>query len=128
MASLLVVTPLIDEAAALVDTFRGCGHEARDVHVGQMKCTAVPGADLLVAVGGHGKAQFAVQAQYLIDRCPSATLLACVGAAGGLAEAVTVGDIVVATVTVEHDFKERFDPAPLPRHEGEPAALRALTQ
>jgi adenosylhomocysteine nucleosidase len=54
--------------------------------------------------------------------------LACVGAAGSLAEAVALGDVVVATVTVEHDFKERFDPTPLPRHAGDPVALSELMQ
>jgi hypothetical protein len=79
MADVLVVTPLVDEAEALVETFRRSGHEARDVYVGQIKCTAFPGAGMLVAVGGHGKAQFAVQAQYLIDRCPGTTLWRALG-------------------------------------------------
>jgi nucleoside phosphorylase len=36
---------------------------------------------VLLAPGGHGKTQLAVQAQYLIDRFPSARLVVCAGAA-----------------------------------------------
>jgi adenosylhomocysteine nucleosidase len=128
MASVLVVTPQIEEAEAVLDAFRMSGAQSTDVRVGRMTCTALPGFDMLVAVGGNGKAQFAVQAQYLLDRCPGAKLLACVGAGGGLTSDVNVGDVVVATVTVEHDFKERFVPERLPRHEGDPAVLRELAQ
>ena len=128
MASVLLLTPQIEEAEGVLDAFSRAGHQPTDVRVGRMTCTAVPALDMLVAVGGNGKAQFAVQAQYLLDRCPDAKLLACIGAAGGLTSDVNVGDVVVATVTVEHDFKERFVPEPLPRHQGDPGILREFVE
>jgi nucleoside phosphorylase len=62
----------------------------------------------LVAPGGHGKTQFAVQAQYLIGRFPSTELVICAGAAGSLWSQLSVGDVVVATETVEHDYRLLF--------------------
>jgi adenosylhomocysteine nucleosidase len=70
----------------------------------------LPTVDMLLAVGGNGKAQYGIQAQYLIDRSDSTHLLACVGAAGRLTEGVHVGDIVLGTATVEHDYKAGFNP------------------
>jgi adenosylhomocysteine nucleosidase len=84
---------------------------------------SLPALDLLIAVGGNGKAQYGIQAQYLIDRCDGIDLLACVGAAGRLTAALQVGDVVLGTATVEHDYKERFNPRPLPRYDASPDVL-----
>ena len=51
--------------------------------------------------------QFAVQAQYLIDRFPSVELVIGAGAAGSLAPELSIGDVVVGTETVEHDYRQR---------------------
>lgn len=128
MASVVVVAPQIEEAEALVGVFRSNGARFTSVRVGRMTCTALPGLDILVAVGGNGKAQFAVQTQYLLDRCPAVKLLFCVGAAGSLQRNLTIGDVAVATVTVEHDFAERFAREPVPTHEGDPTVLRQLAR
>ena len=79
----------------------------------------------LVAPGGHGKTQFAVQAQYLIDRFSSVELVICAGAAGSLAD-LSVGDVVVGTETVEHDFRLLFATRPLPRFPGHGPSIDAL--
>ena len=81
---------------------------------------------MLVAVGGNGKAQFAVQAQHLLDHCPDVKLLVCVGAAGQLGVGLSVGDVIVGTSTIEHDYTERFVPGPLPRHECDVEVVRQL--
>jgi adenosylhomocysteine nucleosidase len=123
MASILVVTPQIEEAEALLAGFRQNGLLAHDVRIGALPCTAVPSLDMLVAVGGNGKAQFGVQTQHLIGHCPQAKLLICAGAAGRLAGALSVGDVVVATSTIEHDYWERFTLKPLPCHDGDAEVL-----
>jgi adenosylhomocysteine nucleosidase len=74
---------------------------------------------MLLAVGGNGKAQYGIQAQYLIDRCQGLELLACVGGAGRLTDEIQIGDIVLGIATVEHDYKERFKPRPIPRHDAD---------
>ena len=54
------------------------------------------------------KVQLALQSQYLVDRLGQVEALLCVGAAGSLSEQLRLGDVVVATTTVEHDYKLRF--------------------
>ncbi|MBI3325513.1 MAG: 5'-methylthioadenosine/S-adenosylhomocysteine nucleosidase [Nitrospinae bacterium] len=112
----------------LVHTFDERGYTARSCQIGHMKCVEIPSLKLLVAVGGHGKAQFAVQSQYLIDRCPDASALICVGAAGRLAHHLTCGDVVVATSTIEHDYRLRFISRPPPVHQPDPALLATLRE
>jgi len=124
MASLLVLAPDIDEVEALLRGFVRKAVVCEEVQIGTLRCAFLPALDMLVAVGGNGKAQFGVQAQYLIDRSPGTKLLVCVGAAGRLADAMEIGDVVVATATVEYDYKNRFSPKPLPRHEADGNVLR----
>jgi hypothetical protein len=45
---------------------------------------------MLIAVGGHGKAQLAVQTQYLIDHCPTVQMVMCVGIAGRRVQSVAL--------------------------------------
>lgn len=126
MASFLIVAPQADEAEALCRRLDEKGLLSQPMRVGALKCTSVPSLDMLIAVGGNGKAQFGVQAQHLIDHCPDAKLLFCVGTAGRLGGDLSVGDVVVGTCTVEHDYRERFVPEPLPRHDSDAAVLRQL--
>lgn len=116
MAATLVAAPQDEEVDALLDGFERRGHSSEPVQVGRMTCAAVPSLGMIVATGGHGKAQFAVHTQHLIDHSPDAQRLLCVGAAGGLAETLAVGDVVVGTTTVEHDYTLRFVQRPRPRH------------
>src|SRR5688572_9425909 len=53
-------------------------------------------------------------------------MLLCVGAAGSLAGAVQIGDVVVADVTIEHDCKRRFSPKPLPRFDADSMLVQQL--
>jgi adenosylhomocysteine nucleosidase len=128
MASLLVMAPQADEMEAVCRGLERRGAVTRTVHVGRLACVSVPALDMLVAPGGNGKAQFAVQAQHLLDHCPDAKLLLCVGAAGRLSSGVSVGDVVVGSCTIEHDYNERFVPEPLPCHECDTTAVGQLAQ
>ncbi len=123
MASVLVLIPDSDEADAIVGGFVRRGIHHKDVRLGSHPCVSLPSLDMLLSVGGNGKAQFGIQAQYLIDRNDGTELLACVGAAGGLAERVQIGDVVLGTATIEHDYKKRFNPGPVPRHDASPRVV-----
>lgn len=116
MAITLIAVPQRDELDALLGAWDDLGHPASARRVGDLRCHAIPSLGLLAAVGGHGKAQFAVQTQHLVDRAADVRSLVCAGAAGGLAEGVSCGDVVVATTTVEHDYRLRFVEADLPEH------------
>ena len=124
----LIVAPQADEADALLQGFRQRGRPSHEVKVGKLSCFSVPSLDILVAVGGNGKAQFAVQTQHLLDHRPDVRLLCCVGAAGRLREGMSVGDVVVGTCTIEHDYTERFITEPLPCHSSDAAVLQQLEQ
>jgi adenosylhomocysteine nucleosidase len=124
----LIVTPQLEELEPLLRRFRSLGHVSRPVEVGQMACFELPSLDVVAAIGGHGKAQFALQSQYLVDRLSKLRALLCVGAAGSLSDTLQLGDVVVGTATVEHDYKLRFLRAPLLRHAGNASLLAQLRE
>jgi adenosylhomocysteine nucleosidase len=128
MAAILVAAPQVDEAQPLVDAFRHRGHLSRALQVGAMVCFAIPSLDMVVAIGGHGKTQFAVQAQYLIDRRPDTRVFLCVGAAGSLTDSLKLGDVVVGTHSVEHDYKLRFVSRPSPCHYADATLLQEFRE
>ena len=122
---ILILCPLAREWSFLVNTFEASLHVER-LHDLKIEAGYIPGWRALVAPGGHGKTQFAVQAQYLIGRFPAVRLLICAGAAGSLASELSVGDVVVGTETVEHDYRLLFGTRPLPRFPGHGPSIDAL--
>ena len=93
---------------------------------GQLPVVRLPNLNLTLARGGTGKAQFAVHTRHLLDMSVDWSLVICAGAAGALADELAVGDVVVATTTVEHDYKNRFSARPVPRFDGAPDAIEGL--
>ena len=126
--TVLLVAPLHKELEFFTQSLRDSGYSAAPVSIGRIAARHFPALDLIVSHGGHGKTQFGVQTQHLIDHAGDLEGVICVGAAGALAEDLAVGDLVLATVTVEHDYTERFSPHPLPRFEADAALLASLQQ
>src|SRR5262249_38310845 len=122
---LLILCPLAREWSFMVQRFEASLH-VEHPHDLKIEAAYIPDWRALVAPGGHGKTQFAVQAQYLIDRFSSVELVICAGAAGSLAPELSVGDVVVGTETVEHDFRLLFATRPLPRFPGHEPSIDAL--
>src|SRR6516164_9407655 len=120
-----MLCPLAREWSFLVTNFEASLRVER-VHNLKIEAAYIPDWRALVASGGHGKTQFAVQAQYLIGQFPSVELLICAGAAGSLAPELSVADVVVGTETVEHDYRQLFATRPLPRFPGHGPAIDAL--
>src|SRR5215469_3395508 len=122
---ILVLAPLAEEWSILL---RACRERrpAENIPGLKLPCSYVPTWRMALAQGGHGKTQFAVQAQYLIGQFPSGTLLVCVGAAGSLVTDLSVGDLIVGTETVEHDYRQLFATRPLPRFRGDVGCLALL--
>lgn len=81
---------------------------------------------IMLARGGHGKTQFAIQTQHLLAICPDWNLVLCAGGAGGLVDELHIGDVVVATTTLEHDFINKFNKRPIPTFDGAPTAVASL--
>src|SRR5690242_17383565 len=100
----LIITPRQLE----LDFFaQGCvrnGFKAEQSMVGRLPVVTFPRLGIILASGGFGKVQFAVQTQYLLDIGPKCDRVVCAGGAVGLSDALSVGDVVVATSTIEHDF------------------------
>lgn len=121
-----ILTPLEEEFSSLVSYWEELGLRKQKLDLGGLEAFAFNELSLLVARGGHGKAQFGIQAQYLLCQMPQIELLVCAGAAGALSNTLAIGDIVVAIETVEHDYNLKFVSRPLPRFQGDPQAIAAL--
>ena len=122
---ILILSPLAREWSFLVSTFEPSIHVERLHHL-KVEAAYIPDWRALVAPGGHGKTQFAVQAQYLIGQFPSTELVICAGAAGSLSSQLSFGDVVVGTETVEHDYRQLFATRPLPRFPGHGPSINGL--
>jgi adenosylhomocysteine nucleosidase len=116
---------LAREWSFLVSAFEASLHVERLQDL-KIEAAYIPDRRALVAPGGHGKTQLAVQAQYLIGQFLSTKLVICAGAAGGLSSQLSVGDVVVGTETVEHDYRLLFVSRPLPRFPGHGPSIDAL--
>ena len=122
----LIITPMAKERKFLVQHFQSLGIASKTVSRGRLQTDHIPHLGVTVAQGGHGKVQFATQTQHLIDSGRPWDLVLCVGAAGALAEGLAVGDVVVGTATVEHDYKGHFSHTPSPVFSGDEEAIEGL--
>jgi adenosylhomocysteine nucleosidase len=120
-AATLIAVPQAKELEPLLRAFSdAAGHRSKRVTLGKLEAYLFEEFALLFAVGGHGKTQFAVQTQHLIEQETQFEALICAGAAGSLGGGPTLGDVVVGTSTIEHDYKLRFVSRPLPCYQADP--------
>ena len=115
-----------EELDFLVQGCTKAGFHAKSAMIGRLPVVRLPDLGVTLARGGLGKVQFAVQTQHLLDTCNDWDLVVCAGAAGALADKVSVGDVVVATTTVEHDYNNKFNERALPKFDGAQAAISDL--
>ena len=122
---ILIVTPLKEEYNDLYHSLSALKLESQPGKLGKLEVHCFPELDITLARGGHGKTQFGIQTQHLLDH-ENFDLVICAGAAGALAPEVSVGDLIVATSTVEHDFNNKFLPRPKPRFKGDTQSIEQL--
>ena len=120
--NVLVVTPLKAEYRHLYNALVALKLSAETDTLGILEVHRFPELNLTLARGGHGKTQFGIQTQYLLDHEPF-DLVLCAGAAGALAPEVNVRDLIVATATVEHDYQVRFVKREKPRFPGDATSI-----
>lgn len=126
MSPVLIVTPLEKELAALRACLASEGYRAEAVD-GRAKAIWFPDLHMLAAAAGHGKAQFAVTTQHLLDRHGPISVVVVAGAAGALSPDLRPGDVVLGTEAVEHDYKPRFHGTePPPRHATSAGVRKAI--
>lgn len=123
--SILIVTPLQEEYNDLYDSLISLGLESHEDKIGKLDVHYFPALNATLARGGHGKTQFGIQTQYLLDHAQF-DLVSCAGAAGALAPEVTVGDLIVATATVEHDYNLKFVKRPNPQFAGDKKSIEQI--
>ena len=75
------MVPQAMELEPLLGALAAVGYRPRDLALGRLDCHCFDELGLLVAVGGHGKTQLAVQTQHLIEQRPTARSVICAGAA-----------------------------------------------
>jgi adenosylhomocysteine nucleosidase len=123
--NILIVTPLQEEYSDLYDSLSAQGLDSLQTKIGKLDVHRFPALNVTLARGGHGKTQFGIQTQYLLDHAQF-DLVICAGAAGALAPEVKVGDLIVATTTVEHDFNNKFSNRPKPKFDGDVKSIEQL--
>ena len=122
---ILIVTPLQEEYSELYDGLTALGLISNAEKIGRLDVHCFPELNVTLARGGHGKTQFGIQTQHLLDHALF-DLVICAGAAGALAPEITVGDVLVATCTVEHDFNNKFSNRPKPRFDGDAKSIEQI--
>ena len=122
----LLITPLVDEFNPLLEAFKAMGYMSTSRPVGKLQMHEIEELNLILAQGGHGKTQFGIQTQHLLDLLQNIALVICAGAAGGIAQYTNIGDLVVATFTIEHDYNLKFAKRPLPSFPGSPLHIARI--
>lgn len=125
MAEILIVTPLPEEYNDLFESLCALGLGAQKDRIGRLEVHRFRALHATLARGGHGKTQFGIQTQHLLDQAQF-DLVICAGAAGALATEVCVGDLIVATETVEHDYNLKFVQRPNPRFRGDAKSIQQI--
>jgi adenosylhomocysteine nucleosidase len=124
--TLLVMTPLDEEFTYLERSITSAGYLSKSVRVGPIRTTKFVDLGVTMAHGGHGKTQMGVQTRYLLDRLDGINSVVCAGAAGAISGSLAVGDVVAATLTIEHDYQLKFVTRPLPAFPGDSGLLKRL--
>ena len=126
--TVLVVTPIEQEYEAFANALDTFGHSRASLSVGRLTALEYDGGEIVLAPGGLGKAQFGVQTQHLIDNMQDISVVICAGTCGRLDDRLSVGDVVVGTQTVEHDFNRGMAliKLPLPTFEGDDRLIEKL--
>ena len=122
---LLVVTPLQEEYDDLYNSLCALALDSHKDKIGKLTVDHFPALNATLARGGHGKTQFGIQTQHLLDHAKF-DLVICTGAAGALAPDVKVGDLIVATSTIEHDYNLKFVKRPNPQFAGDIKSIEQI--
>ena len=120
------MVPIQPEIDFLLQAWAENGFHARNAIIGRLPVVRLPELDVTLACGGLGKVQFAVQTQHLLDVYLGWDRVICAGAAGALVDGLSVGDVVVATETVEHDIRNKFGKSLLPKFGGAEVVVSEL--
>ncbi|MCC6137524.1 MAG: 5'-methylthioadenosine/S-adenosylhomocysteine nucleosidase [Bdellovibrionaceae bacterium] len=122
----LILCPLSLELQNLIHSLKADGYVVLEERAEHLPVYICKDLGWILSHGGHGKTQFAIQTQFLANRYSPLEAVICAGACGALAPNLKPGDVVVATKTVEHDYKERFFPQPPPAFSGSDVLIEKI--
>ena len=125
MTNILIVAPLQEEYNDLYHSLSALALKSHTERIGKLDVHCFPEINVTLARGGHGKTQFGIQTQHLLDHAKF-DLVICAGAAGALAPEVRVGDVIIATSTLEHDYNNKFSNRPKPRFPGDSKSIEQI--
>lgn len=123
--NILVVTPLQEEYNDLYHGLSALDLKPHTEKIGKLEVHCFPEINVTLARGGHGKTQFGIQTQHILDHAKF-DLVICAGAAGALAPEVRIGDLIIATDTLEHDYNLKFSIRPKPRFAGDRQSIEQI--
>src|SRR5688500_16700246 len=123
--NILIVTPLQKEYDELYDSLSALGLNSHTNRIGKLDIQCFPEINVTLARGGHGKTQVGIKTQHLLDHAIF-DLVICAGAAGALAPEVSIGDVIIATSTLEHDYNNKFSNRPKPQFAGDIKSIEQL--
>ena len=124
--TVLTLVPTSRELDALEAALDEMSIRGESVTLGRLSGKSYLAGRVVVTEGGLGKAQFAIHTQHLLETMPTVSVALCLGSAGGLTNDLNIGDVVVATETIEHDFNRKMIPGPLPSFEGDARYISAV--
>ena len=125
MSRILIVTPLQEEYSDLYGSLSALRLNSHMERIGKLDVCYFPEINVTLARGGHGKTQFGIQTQHLLDH-EAFDLVICAGAAGALAGEVKIGDVIIATSTLEHDYNLKFSVRPKPSFAGDARSIEQI--
>ncbi|MFT3890869.1 MAG: 5'-methylthioadenosine/S-adenosylhomocysteine nucleosidase [Anaerolineales bacterium] len=125
MPNILIVTPLKKEYEDLYKSLLKHRLKAEPGRIGKLDVHHFPELHVTLALGGHGKTQFGIQTQYLLDHAQF-DLVICAGAAGALAPQVKIGDLIVSACTIEHDYNNKFSKRAKPQFAGDVKSIEQI--
>lgn len=97
-----------------------------EVSIGKIQCYKIQKLDSLFLMGGHGKVEFGIRAQHILEKDPTIDRIFCIGTSGSLSKDLKIGDVVIASSTVEHDFKSIILKQKLPSFESHSETVNSI--
>lgn len=110
----LILCPLPLELKFILERFKEQNYQFKRSEIGPLSIYESAELGLRLSLAGHGKVQFGIQAQFLLGHFAETQTVICTGCAGSLSTDIANGDVVIATKTIEHDFKSSFSNYSLP--------------
>jgi len=110
----LVLCPLKPELNILLEFFRNEGIELHEITSKAKKSFRSPKLNCIFACGGHGKSHFASTTHKFLIEIPTIETVICLGTAGSLAPQVKPFDVILGSISIEHDSQRNEEEEKFP--------------